>query len=103
MDITLYGLQGAKKVIFTDCHWGKLRLAYTSPKVISASPKNFLMSRIDFTVLLSFEFLKKNFTCPSGQLRTEFTSPMAKSASPLSAIGHYFLCTLGLAILLAFY
>ena len=44
--------QGAKKVIFTACHSGKLRLAYTSPNVISTSPKIFLMSIIDFTVLL---------------------------------------------------
>ena len=34
------------------CHSGKLKLAYTSPNVISTSPENILMSRIDFTVLL---------------------------------------------------
>ena len=44
--------QGAKKIIFTACHLGKLKLAFTSPGVISTSPKSFLMSRIDFTVLL---------------------------------------------------
>ena len=44
--------QGATEVIFTACHSGKLRLVYTSPNVILTSPKNFLMSRIDFTVLL---------------------------------------------------
>ena len=46
--------QGAKKVIFKACHSGKLKLAYTSPKVISTCPQNIfqLMSRIDFTVLL---------------------------------------------------
>ena len=43
---------GYKKVIFTACHSGKLKLAFTSPNVISTSPKIFLMSRIDFTVLL---------------------------------------------------
>ena len=32
--------QGAKKIIFTACHSGKLKLAFTSPNVISASPKN---------------------------------------------------------------
>ena len=31
-----------------------------SPDVISTSPKSFLMSRIDFTVLLLFQFLKKH-------------------------------------------
>ena len=44
--------QGAKKVIFKACHSGDLKLAYTSPNVISTSPQNILMSRIDFTVLL---------------------------------------------------
>ena len=62
-----YSPQGAKKVIFKACHSGKLKLAYTSPNVISTSPKNVLMSRIDFTVLLSFEFLKKLHS-PVGQV-----------------------------------
>ena len=73
--------QGAKKIIFTACHSGKLKLAFTSPDVISTSPKNFLTSRIDLTVLLLFEFLKK-ITYPSGKLKTELTSPIAKSTSP---------------------
>ena len=73
--------QGAKKIIFTACHSGKLKLAFTSPDVISTSPKSFLTSRIGFTVLLLFEFLKK-ITCPSGKMKTEFTSPIAKYTSP---------------------
>ena len=44
--------QGAKKVIFTACHLGKLKLAFISPNVISTSPSIFLMSRIHFTVPL---------------------------------------------------
>ena len=32
--------QGAKKIIFTACHSSKLKLAFTSPDVISTSPKN---------------------------------------------------------------
>ena len=44
--------QGPKKIIFTACHSGKLKLACTSPDVISTSPKSLLMSRIDFTVLV---------------------------------------------------
>jgi len=51
--------QGEKKVIFKARHSGKLKLAYPSPNVISTSPQNVFMSRIDFTVLLQFEFLKK--------------------------------------------
>ena len=52
--------QDAKKIIFTACHLGKLKLAFTSPDVISTSPESFLTSRIDFTVLLLFKFLKKH-------------------------------------------
>ena len=52
--------QGAKKIIFTACLSGKLKLPFTSPEVISTSLKSFLKSRIDFTVLLLFEFLKKH-------------------------------------------
>ena len=51
--------QGAKKIIFTACHSGKLKLAFTSRDIISTSPKSFLTSRIAFTVLLLIEFLKK--------------------------------------------
>ena len=61
-------------------------LAFTTPDIISTSPKKFLTSRIDFTVLLIFEFLKKH-RLPVGQVKNrihqawEFTSPIAKSAS----------------------
>ena len=34
------GERGAKKIIFTACHSGKLKLASTSPDVISTSPKS---------------------------------------------------------------
>ena len=60
--------QGAKKIIFTACHSGKLKLAFTSPDVISTSPKNVLTSRIDFTVLLLIKFLKKHHL-PVGQVK----------------------------------
>ena len=73
--------QGAKKVIFTACHSGKLNLTFTSPNIISTSTKNVLMSRLisQFSCILNSS---KNFTCPSGKLITEFTSPIAKSTSP---------------------
>ena len=99
--------QGAKKIIFTACHLGKLKLAFTSPDVISTSPKNFLTSRIDFTVLLLFEFLKKHhlpLTCPSGKLKTEFTSPIAKSTSPwLSDTTFFAHCSIGLTLFIYMY
>ena len=79
--VLFWCIQGAKKIIFTACHSGKLKLALTSPDVISTSPQNLLTSRIDFTVLLLFKFLKKHHL-PVGKLKTEFTSPITKSTSP---------------------
>ena len=38
--------QGAKEVIFTACHLCKLKLTFTSPNIISTSPKNVLMSTL---------------------------------------------------------
>ena len=60
--------QGAKKIIFTACHSGKLKLTFTSPDVISTSTKSSLKSRIDLTVLLLFEILKKHHL-PVGQVK----------------------------------
>ena len=74
-------IQGAKKVIFTACHSGKLKLTFTSPNIISTSPKNVLMSRLISRYFCNLN-CSKNFTCPSGKLITEFTSPIAKSTSP---------------------
>ena len=86
-------MRAAKKIVFTACHSGKLKLAFTSPDIISTSPKNFLTSRIDFTVLLFIEFLK-HITCLSGKLKTEFTSPIAKSTNPgLSDTAFFACCT----------
>ena len=73
--------QGAKKVIFIACHSGKLKLTFTSPNIISASPKNVLMSRLISQFICNLNSSKK-FTCPSGKLIIEFTSPIAKSTSP---------------------
>ena len=67
-------LQGAKKIIFTK---GKLKLAFTSPDIISTSPKDFFTSRIDFTVLLLFEFLKKHHL-PVGQVKNRVHKPKSK-------------------------
>ena len=60
--------QGTKKITFTACHSGKLKLAFTSSDIISTSPKSFLTSTIDFTVLLLFEFLKEHHL-PIGQVK----------------------------------
>ena len=74
-------LQGAKKVSLTACHSGKLKLTFTSPNIISTSPKNVLVSRLISQFLCKLNS-SKNFTCSSGKLITEFTSPIAKSTSP---------------------
>ena len=71
-----------KKIIFIACHSGKLKLAFTSPDIISTSPKSFFKSRIDFSQFLCYSNSSKNITCPSGKLKTELTSPIAKSTSP---------------------
>ena len=84
--------QGAKKIIFTACHAGKLKLASTSLDVILTSPKNLLTSRIDFTVVLLFKFLKKPHL-PIGQVKNRIHQPDSKIHKPW-AIGQYFLCTL---------
>ena len=39
-------LRGAKKIIFTVCHSGKLKLAFTSPNVVSMSPPIFLLAEL---------------------------------------------------------
>ena len=64
--------QGAKKIIFTAYLSGKLKLAFTSPDVISKLISQFLC----------YSNSSKNITCQSGKLKTEFTSPIAKSTSP---------------------
>ena len=84
--------QDTKKIIFTACHLGKLKLAFTSPDVISTSPKSFLTRRIDFTVLLLFEFFKKHHL-PVRQVKNRIHQPDSKIHQPRS-IRHYFLCTL---------
>ena len=76
-----WGTWGAKKVTFTVCHSGKLKLTFTSPNIISTSPKNVLMSRLISQFFCNLNS-SKNFTCPSGKLIAEFTSLIAKSTSP---------------------
>ena len=62
-------MQGAKKIIFTAYHSSKLKLAFTSPDIISTGPKRFLTSRIYLTVLLLFENPQKTFNLPVRQVK----------------------------------
>ena len=81
---------GVKEIIFTAGHSGKLKLAFASADVISTSPKSSLTSRIDFTVLLLFEFLKKRHL-PIRQM--EFSSLIVKyCTSPGLSDTTFFVC-----------
>ena len=59
----------------------QLKLTFTSPNIISTSPKNVLTSRLISQFFCNLNSSKK-FTCPLGKLITKFTSPIAKSTSP---------------------
>ena len=63
-----------KSFLFTACHSGKLKLTFTSPNIISTSPKNVLMSRLISQFFCNLNSSKK-FICPSGKLITKSTSP----------------------------
>ena len=59
------GYQGAKEIIFTGCHLGKLKLAFTSPDVNSTSPKSFW-----FHSSFVIQVPQKNITIlPIGQVK----------------------------------
>ena len=68
-EVNKFEQQGAKKIIFTACHSGKLK------------PKTFWLAELilQFSCYLN---CSKSITCLSGNLKTEFTSPIAKSTSP---------------------
>ena len=76
----------AKKIIFTACHSGKLKLTFTSPNnvMISTSPQNVLMSRVISQFFCNLNS-SKNFI-------TEFTSPIAKPTSPGLSDTTFFAC-----------
>ena len=73
--------QGAKKIIFTACLSGKLKLEFTSPDIISNSPKPFWRAEL-ISQFFCYSNSSKSITCPSGKLKTKFTCPIAKSTSP---------------------
>ena len=63
----------AKKVIFKACHSGKLKLTFTSPNIISTSPKKRVDEYNWFHSSSVIWIPQKNFTCPSGKFkRTEY-------------------------------
>ena len=75
--------QGGKKASVTACHkFSKMSLVYTSPGVFSTSPKNYLMSSIDYTDFLYFKLLKKNLR----KSRKKFFSLWQNSLVPSHAL-----------------
>ena len=89
--------QGAKKIIFIyslpfgqaedTCSIYQPRHHFNQPQKLFDQP-----SRIDFTVLLLFEFLKKHHL-PVGQVKNRIHQPDSKIHQPWT-IRHQFLCTL---------
>ena len=69
---------------------GAKKFSFTSPKVISTSPKKFLMS-IGYSSSV-IQIPSKNFVCSSCKLRIEITSPVAKSTSPRLSDTTFFAC-----------
>ena len=71
-------------VIFKACHSGKLKLEYTSPNIISTSPKTYWWAEL-ISQFFCYLNSSQNFTCRqvnlSDKLRTKFTNPIAKSTS----------------------
>ena len=75
--------QGEKKVSFTARHWGKLQLAFSSPRVILTAQKSFFDAQDGLRFFCELN-VPNHFTCPLGKLRKVFSSLLiAKSTSPL--------------------
>ena len=85
-------LAGCKENHFYSLPFGQAEARVYQPRRHFKQPQTFLTSRIDFTVLLLFKFLKKHHL-PVGQLKNRIHLPDSKFHQP-RAIGHYFLCTL---------
>ena len=83
--------QGAKKIIFAACLSGKLKLEFTSPDIISNSPKPFWRAEL-ISQFFCYSSSSNSITCSSGNLKTEFTCPIAKSTSPGLSDTTFFAC-----------
>ena len=71
------GDQGAKKVSFTACHSGKLKVAFTSPILLQLAPKTFWWVELISQFFCNLNFSKK-LSYPFGKLRKKFAIPVAK-------------------------
>ena len=73
--------QGPKKIVFTACHSGKLKRAFTRPRRHFNAPKTFWLAEL-ISKFFCYSNSSKTITSPSGKIKTEFTSPIAKSTCP---------------------
>ena len=72
------GDQGAKKVSFTACHSGKLKVAFTiAQMLLQLAPKTFWWVELISQFFCNLNFSKK-LSYPFGKVRTKFTTPVAK-------------------------
>ena len=71
-------VQGAKKVIFTACHLDKLKLAFTSPDVISTSPEHFWEAELILQFFCNLNS-SNNIAYPLGKFRTKCTCTLPDS------------------------
>ena len=67
-----------RKSFFAACHSGKLKLAFTSPDVISTSLKTIQLAEFHSSSVIRI-FPQKTSLAHQEKLKTKFTSPMAKS------------------------
>ena len=75
---------GAKKIIFTACHLGRLKVAFTSQlrhHYFQLALKAFRQAEF-ISHFFCFSSSSKNISCPLGKLKTDFTNPIVKSTSP---------------------
>ena len=84
---------GCKEVMFTACHSDELELTFTSPNIISTSPKSVWWADWFRSSSVIWIPQKTSLACMMGKLRKEFSSPIAKSTSP-GPSDTYFLYTL---------
>ena len=68
-----------------------LKLSFTSPDVISSSPKALRRAEL-IAQFFCYSNSSKHITCPSGKLKTEFTSLITKSTSPRLLDTTFFAC-----------
>ena len=81
---------GCKESHITACHSGKLKLTFTSPNIISTSPKNVLMSRLISQSSLIWIPQKTSLARQTSYNRIH--QPDSKTHQS-RAIGLYLLCT----------